>query len=146
MHGAGSIPAAAFRHEPVYKLFKGYDPGKEPIMAFNFSDLNKNSKKTIRDGINTEGMSFKPLRDFIGQTLKVDGFFFTNKGKWGKQVVIIANGVKINMPKRCTEEFEHIRDNDEALQAVIDGHMTITDIEKFDAKDGTTVVFKYGDC
>ena len=113
-------------------------------MAFNFESLNKTSKKTIRDGIKTDNMKFQPLKDFIGKTLSVDGFFFTSGGKWGKQVVIIADGVKINMPKRCVEEFEQIRDNDEALQQVMEGKLIITDIEAFDAKEGKTVTFNYG--
>ena len=112
-------------------------------MAFSFESMNKGFKKTIRDGINTEDMKFKPLRDFIGKTLNVDGFFFTD-GKWGKQAVIIADGSKINMPKRCVKEFEQIRDNDEALQQVMEGKLIITDIKPFDADDGKTVVFSYG--
>lgn len=115
-------------------------------MAFAFDSLNKSSKKTIRDGINTEDMKFKPLKDFIGKTLKVDGFFFTTGGKWGEQVVIIAEDTKINMPKRCVNEFKQIRDNDEALNQVLEGHLAITDIEKFEAKEGNTVTFKYADC
>lgn len=112
-------------------------------MAFSFESLNKENKNTVRTGINTEDMKFKPLKDFIGQTLNVDGFFFTS-GKWGKQVVVVANGCKINMPKRCVEEFEKIRDNDEALQQVMDGKLIITDIEAFDAKEGKTATFNYG--
>lgn len=115
-------------------------------MAFSFSSLNQSSKKTVKDGINTDDMKFAPLKDFVGKTLKVDGFFFTTGGKWGKQVVIIAEGTKINMPKRCTEQFEQIRDNDEALNALLDDHMCITNIRKFTATEGNTVIFDFGDC
>ena len=96
-------------------------------MAFDFGTLNK-GKKTIRDGINLDDMSFKPLKDFIGQTLKVDGFFFT-EGKYGKQAVVIASGTKINIPKRYVEDFEKIRDNQEALDAVLSGNTSQATIE-----------------
>ena len=110
-------------------------------MAYDFTSLNK-GKKTIRDGINLDDMSFKPLNNFIGQTLKVDGFFFT-EGKYGKQVVVIASGTKINIPKRYVEDFEKIRDNQEALDAVLAGNMSITDIKPFDSDNGKTVVFSF---
>ena len=110
-------------------------------MAFDFSSLNK-GKKTIRDGINLDDMSFKPLKDFIGQTLTVDGFFFT-EGKYGKQAVVIASGTKINIPKRYVEDFEKIRDNQEALDAVLAGNLSITDIKPFDSDNGKTVVFSF---
>ena len=115
-------------------------------MAYSFTSLNTSSKKTIKEGINTDDMKFAPLKDYVGKTLKVDGFFFTTGGKWGKQVVVIAEGAKINMPKRCTEQFEQIRDNDETLNAMLEGHLCITNIEKFAAKDGNTVIFDFGDC
>ena len=108
---------------------------------FDFSTMNK-GKKTIRDGINLDDMNFKPLKDFVGQTLTVDGFFFTD-GKYGKQAVVIASGTKINMPKRYVEDFEAIRDNDEALQTMLEGHMQITDIQMFDGKNGKTAICKF---
>ena len=61
-------------------------------MAFSFESLNKSGKRTIKEGIDTEKMSFVPLKDYIGKELKLDGFFFTDKGKYGKQVVVIADG------------------------------------------------------
>lgn len=105
---------------------------------FDFSKMN-HSKKTIRDGITLDGMNFKPLKDFIGKTLIVDGFFFTD-GKYGKQAVVIADGTKINMPKRYVEDFDAIRDNDEALQTMLEGHMQITDIKAFDGQNGKTTI------
>lgn len=113
-------------------------------MAFSFESLNKESKKTIRDGINTEAMKFHSLKEYVGQTLSVDGFFFTTGGKWGEQVVVIAGGDKINMPKRCVAEFKSIRDNDEALNMMLDGKMIITDIAEYSAENGKTVTFNFG--
>lgn len=109
---------------------------------FSFEDLNTSSKKTIRDGITLDGMAFVPLKDFIGKDLKVDGFFFTN-GKYGEQVVIVADGNKVNIPKRFTEDFKKIRDNDEALAQVIAGKLVLANIRELDSKNGKTVTFDY---
>lgn len=109
---------------------------------FSFEDLNTSSKKTIRDGITLDGTAFVPLKDFIGKELKVDGFFFTN-GKYGEQVVIVAENAKVNIPKRFTEDFKKIRDNDEALAQVIAGKLVLANIRELDSKNGKTVTFDY---
>lgn len=113
---------------------------------FSFASLNQASKKTIRDGINLDEMKdFIKLDQYIGKELLVDGFFFT-KSKYGEQVVIVADGHKINIPKRFTADFQGIRDNDEALKQVIEGHLKLVNIRALDAKEGKTVTFDYADC
>ena len=109
---------------------------------FSFEDLNTSSKKTIRDGITLDGMAFVPLKDYIGKELKVDGFFFTN-GKYGEQVVIVADGKKVNIPKRFTETFKKIRDNDESLEQVIAGKLVLSNIREIDSQNGKTGTFDY---
>lgn len=111
-------------------------------MSFNFESKNKGSKKTVRDGINTESMTFKPLKEFVGKTLRLDGFFFT-KGKYGEQVVVIAEDTKINLPKRFTEDFKEFRDNDEALSDILAGKLQLVNIREIDANEGKTVTFDY---
>lgn len=111
-------------------------------MSFSFEDLNTSSKKTIRDGITLDGMSFVPLKDYVGKELHVDGFFFTN-GKYGEQAVIVADGKKVNIPKRFTEDFKKIRDNDEALAQVIAGKLILANIRELDSKNGKTVTFDF---
>lgn len=112
-------------------------------MAFDFSKLNKEGKKTIKDGINLDNMGdFQPLKNFIGKEIPVDGFFFT-KSKFGEQVVLVGLGCKINLPKRFTEDFKAIRDNDEALADIIAGNMKIVNIHEIDSKNGKTVTFDY---
>lgn len=108
---------------------------------FSFEDLNT-SKKTIRDGINLDEMNFISWKEYIGKDLKVDGFFFTN-GKYGEQVVIVADGKKVNIPKRFTETFKKIRDNDEALQQVIAGKLVLANIREIDSQNGKTGTFDY---
>ena len=108
-----------------------------------FEQFNKSFKKTVRDEINLESMKFTALKDFAGQTVKVDGFFFTESKKYGKQTVIVGNGAKINIPKRYTEDFLAIRDNDEMLKAVLDGHLTLTNIHEGDSSNGKTTYFTF---
>lgn len=109
-----------------------------------FKEMNKVGKKTVRDGINTEEMSFKALKEFSGQKIIVDGFFFT-EGKYGKQVVVVGNGAKINIPKRYTSDFEAIRDDDAKLSAVLAGKMALTNIHEGDSSNGRTTYFDFDD-
>ena len=107
-----------------------------------FEQFNKEFKKTVRDEIKTDEMQFKALKEFSGKTVKVDGFFFT-EGKYGKQVVVVGEGVKINIPKRYTPDFEQIRDSDEMLTAVLNGKLALTDIHEGDSSNGRTTYFKF---
>lgn len=99
---------------------------KNKSMSNLFDHYNK-SVSTIREGIDLQSMQFVKLAAFEGKTVKVDGFFFTN-GDYGKQVVVVGNGYKINMPARAVEQFESIQKHEEELQAVMDGKLMITDI------------------
>lgn len=107
-------------------------------MAFNFSNLNKRS--TVREGIDTQNMEFKPLKDFCGQKVKCDGFFFTD-GKYGKQVVVVGSGYLINMPARAVEQFEQIAADNEAVDAVLKGKLVIKDIKIIDTRNGQTTAY-----
>lgn len=111
-----------------------------------FNELNKQFANTVKDGIDTDSMDFAPLSDFIGKTIKVDGFFLT-KSKYGEQVVVVGNGYKINMPKRATETFKSIRSNEFMLKAVLDGKLEIINITPVKAKNGNdTVAYELHDC
>lgn len=110
-----------------------------------FKELNIN-KKSVKDGIDTQAMEFKPLKEFAGQELKVDGFFFTNSSEYGKQVVVVSKGYKINMPKRAVEQFEEIYRKDKLLNAVLEGHLKITGIAELQAKNGMTTKYELEDC
>ena len=107
-------------------------------MAFNFGSLNRRS--TVREGINTQDMEFKPLKDFCGGEIKCDGFFFTD-GKYGKQVVVVGNGYLVNMPTRAVEQFESIAQNSEALEEVLKGHLVLKDIKLIDTRNGQTTAY-----
>ena len=82
-----------------------------------FNELNTQHVATVKEGIDTDSMEFKPLADFEGQTVKVDGFFFTRSKKYNvDQVVVVGNGYKINMPARAVDVFKSIRDNENMLK------------------------------
>lgn len=110
-----------------------------------FSTLN-NSKSTIKEGISLDGMEFRPLKDFIGDEVKVDGFYFSNKGNYGEQVVVIGNGCQINMPSWSVKDFKVIRDNEEQLTAVMEGHLKLTNIHEQKTKNGVTTGYTYTEC
>lgn len=110
-----------------------------------FNELNA-GRRTVKEGIDTKNYEFKPLKDFVGKTIKVDGYFFTNS-KYGKQVVVVGNGCNINMPKRATEVFEAIHNDDAMIKAILDGKLEIIDIQPFATDKGNdTVTYTLHDC
>lgn len=110
-------------------------------MSF-FNQFNNN--QVLRDGIDLDQMDFHKLKEYEGGVIEVDGYFFT-KGRYGKQVVIVGNGAKINMPGFAVEKFERIDENDEAVKRVLNGELVITDIEELETPNGTTTAFKLAD-
>ena len=122
---------------------------KEVIM---FEQLNKDVKKTVKDGINTESMEFVALYDkkrglwseVAGKEIPVDGFFFVD-GKYGKKTIVIGLGKKIELPKRYTETFLKIRDDKDMLQAVLDGKLKLTDIHEVESDNGKSAAFTLAD-
>lgn len=110
-----------------------------------FDELN-NKRITVREGVDINSMEFKPIKDFVGQDIRVDGFFFTTGGHYGKQVVVVGNGCLINMPKRAVETFEVVVNNGAMLNAVLGGHMLITDIKPIKTKNGDSTGYTFKDC
>lgn len=110
-----------------------------------FKDLNKTTRNTIKEGIDLQALSFVKLNEFVGKTILVDGFFFTN-GDYGKQIVVVGNGYKINLPARYVEAFETIQSSDEMLEAMFSGHMALTNIRAIKTKQGYTTAFDFADC
>ena len=104
-----------------------------------------NYKSTVREGIDTDVMEFLPIKNFVGQEIRVDGFFFT-QGRYGEQVVVVGNGYKINLPSRSTEVFQKIANDSKQLNAVLTGHLKLTNIKIKDTKNGTTTIFDFTDC
>lgn len=113
-----------------------------------FNELNQQHVVTVKEGIDTDSMEFKPLKDFEGQTVKVNGFFFTKSKKYNAdQVVVVGNGYKINMPGRAVDTFKAIRDNEAMLKAVLDGKLELINIKPIKAKNGNdTCAYDLHDC
>lgn len=104
-------------------------------MAFDFATLNSSDhKKTVRDGISTKELPEVKISDFIGKEIPVDGFFI-NSGKNGDWVVVITDGKKVSMPTQYTDQFKAIRDNDEALKAMMDGKLKLVNIRAYTTKE-----------
>lgn len=103
-----------------------------------------NTRRTVNKDIDTTGMEFKALKEFCGQQIKVDGFFF-NTSEYGKQVVVVGNGYLINMPKRAVEQFEKIEASDKMIKAMFEGHCLIDNIKMKETKNGTTTIFEFVD-
>ena len=106
-----------------------------------FENLNLTSK-TLKEGIDLGALEFKPLKDFIGSEINVDGFFFT-EGKYGKQIVVVGNHAKINLPSRYVEKFEQIEASEEMLQGVRDGKLVLTNIRSIETNNGNTTTFQF---
>ena len=104
-----------------------------------------NYKSTVREGIDTDKMEFLPIKNFLGQDVLVDGFFFT-EGRYGRQVVVVGNGYKINLPSRSIEVFQKIANDPKQLKAVLTGHLKLTNIKMKDTRNGTTTIFDFTDC
>lgn len=106
-----------------------------------FEKFNRGNS-VLKDGVDLSTMEFKKLKEFKGKTLNVDGFFFTN-GDYGKQVCIVADGYKINMPLRAVEQFEEIKNDAESRNAVLDGKLLIVDIDEVKTKKGKTTSYAF---
>lgn len=106
-----------------------------------FGSFNVTSN-TVRSASQTDLMEFTGMAQFQGKRVFVDGFFFT-EGKYGKQVVVVGNGYKINMPARCVEVFEKIAANEKMMQKVLDGYLVLDNIKSANTKNGTTTIFDY---
>ena len=104
-----------------------------------FKSLNKGNSY-VREGIDTRSQEFAPLKNFIGQTIRVDGFFFTN-GDYGKQVVVVGEGFNINMPARALDQFEAIAADPEMVKAVLAGKLIINEIKAGKSKSGKDTTF-----
>lgn len=107
-----------------------------------FEKFNRGRNGVIKENVKLEEMQFKKLKDFKGETLNVDGYFFTN-GDYGLQVCAIANGCKINLPKRAVDMFIAIDNDEEMKKAVEDGRLIITNIDEIKTKKGMTTSFEF---
>ena len=101
-----------------------------------------NTKRTVMDGIDTEGMEFKRLKDVVNTTVQCKGFFFMpDKLGEGEQVVVVTDTFLLNMPKRAVAQFKQIRNTPEMLEAVLDGKLSIEVHDMVKTKRGATIAY-----
>ena len=101
-----------------------------------FDEMNYQS--TVREDVDTESMEFIKLRELVDKGVKeilVDGFFFSS-GKYGKGLVVVGNGYKINFPSHAISKFEAIANDPAKLQAVLDHKLIIKNFESVDTGKG----------
>lgn len=104
-----------------------------------FDSLNA-SKRTVMEGVETEGMEYVKLRDFIGQKVKTKGFFFTKSGNYGKSVVVVGESVLINMPNWSVSKFETLAADEKMMEGVLSGHLGLDHIAEVPTKKGNTTI------
>lgn len=109
-----------------------------------FEKLNKKSNGAMMEGVKLEELDFIKLRDLIGKELAVKGYFFT-EGQYGTQVVVVTDEYKVNMPERAVKIFEEINNDPEMRDAVLGGHLLITDIKEGKGKRGKFISFTLAD-
>lgn len=106
-----------------------------------FESLNK--KRTVMEGVDTNEMEFKKLKDFLNTTLPVKGFFFTvNKISGELQAVIVTEEYLVNMPRRAAEQFKTIENTPEMLEAVLEGKLNVKVGDMVKTKQGATVQYE----
>lgn len=94
------------------------------------------------EGVSTDGMEFKKLKDFINTTVPCRGFFYTfNKFTGERQVVVVTDTCLLNMPRRAVEQFETIESTPEMLDAVMNGKLRIEIHDEVKVKQGSTIAY-----
>lgn len=106
---------------------------------FNEKNL---SKSTVNKSINTKELEFIPLKQFVGRSIRIWGYFFTD-GKFGKQVIAVMADALVNLPKRYVEQFEKF--TDEEIEAIKNGGLVLDNVRIIETNNGTTVTFDYAD-
>ena len=111
-------------------------------MSYDFSKRNKKNGVRPAD-LNTDSFEYSHIRECAGEDVAVKGFFFT-KGKKGRQVVVITDDCFLNMPGWAVEEFEDLQEDPDAVEAILNGELVLTNIREATTKDGyNTVYFDY---
>jgi len=107
-------------------------------MAFNFSNFNNGADRVCREGVDSRDFQFTHIKDYIGETIKVNGWFITESTLAGKKVsqpVVIGETSNINFPAWSTDRFKKLAADPEAVKAVLAGELCITNIHVIPAKE-----------
>ena len=90
--------------------------------------FNENFKHGKTFTVDSDSFPFVNLKEVaeengVGKILKVQGaFIFEEKKKKKERPVLIAEGLKINLPDHCLKDIKKLLGNDEYIEAVNAGH------------------------
>lgn len=88
--------------------------------------FNENFSHSAKFKVNSDDFPFVTLKEVVEEnghrTLRVQGMFtFISKKGNKRRPVLIAEGMKINLPDHCLKDVETIINNDEYVNAVNEG-------------------------
>lgn len=107
-----------------------------------FNELNK--KNTLPVGFSTENVEYKKLSDYVGTEINPCGYLICTT-RYGKAVTVFTSeNVGISIPNRYASTFEAF--TEAQIEAVLDGHLKLTNIREADTRNGHTVLFDFADC
>ena len=107
--------------------------------------VNSTGRQTVADGINTKELEYFKAKELIGSDnfpIRLKGFF-TQTGKYGESVTVVADNFGINLPKRYVEMFKAF--TDEEVKQLKEGCLAIAGIYEFDGNNGKTVSIDFID-
>lgn len=116
-----------------------------------FAEKNKVYRDTMGGFQLTEGMKSWSLNKdkdkLFNKTIIVRGFLITRETEYGRSVLLLiepVDGVELlYLPERYVEEFRAY--NDEEIDAILNGHMGLTNFRVREGKYKPYVVFDYVD-
>ena len=110
--------------------------------------FNENFSHEAKFKVNSDNFPFVALKDVIKEnghrTLRVQGMFtfMSKKGKISKErPVLIADGMKINLPDHCLNDVKKIMDNPEYVAAVNAGKCGFKTSEYTDENYGNGICY-----
>jgi len=110
-----------------------------------FEKFNRGSKF---NPINTEGFEYRKLEELYkeyGEEMEYPvKALHVNKTKYGESVVATTDGYFINLPSHVVNDVKEIIENDELVQMINDGRVSITIYEYYSHKyNGTFYGIKW---
>lgn len=107
--------------------------------------VNSTGRQTVAEGINTKELEYFKAKELIGSDkfpIRLKGFF-TQTGKYGESVTVVADNFGINLPKRYVDMFKGF--SDEEVEQLKAGCLAIAGISEFEGNNGKTVTIDFID-
>lgn len=107
--------------------------------------VNGSGRQTVAEGINTKELEYFKAKELIGSDkfpIRLKGYF-TQTGKYGESITVVADDFGINLPKRYVDMFKAF--TDEEVEQLKAGCLAIASISEFDGNNGKTVTINFVD-